>query len=605
MRDSRLRVALWVGSSYGALVFGGTISLLHLFYNRLSSFQDAIVLWLFLGLLFGIPCALVCGGLTAGRILVDRKEHRNKADTGLDTALAGPLTCALALFHSGFFVPFFLYGLTYDQLPLEALRNRSGMLLFLGLSSALIVTAAGFLSRRIALFLGARLAAGSCKRGLRLGFAIVAAGHLVLALTFKLLPSPSPPSASPYRPLREGAGARGRVVFVGLDGADWRVAKPLIESGELPVFEKLIAEGVAGDLATLGGSNSAVIWASIYTGRRPREHGVLDFYRIRLPGMAGPGVFPVHRTYFKEAADLLEPLGLSRRRIADRSFLRHRPIWETLDDLGLSVGVVDGYYFSVPARGQENGQSFLYSYALNATSRRKGWQPRSLSDVETALLVNPPKMIRHYLPYAGSEDFDWQSGTLLEVLEEESQPDFLQLYTHQPDSAQHSYWKWHAPDLFLGVDSRELAENGPEIARIYRDVDRFLGALLARLEPDTTLIVASDHGHSPTLTHKLYTQHRHGPPGVILMWGPRIEPGAELIAPHIYDLAPTLHHLLGLPVASDMAGRVLLEALKEGDPSDVRQIDSYDAFDPGFEDQGPSLELNEEELERLRTLGYV
>ena len=94
MRDSRLRVALWVGSSYGALVFGGTISLLHLFYNRLSSFQDAIVLWLFLGLLFGIPCALVCGGLTAGRILVDRKEHRNKAETGLDTALAGPLTCA-------------------------------------------------------------------------------------------------------------------------------------------------------------------------------------------------------------------------------------------------------------------------------------------------------------------------------------------------------------------------------------------------------------------------------------------------------------------------------------------------------------------------------
>ena len=44
-----------------------------------------------------------------------------------------------------------------------------------------------------------------------------------------------------------------------------------------------------------------MIWASIYTGMLPERHGVLDFYRIALPGMASQGLFPVHRTYLQGA----------------------------------------------------------------------------------------------------------------------------------------------------------------------------------------------------------------------------------------------------------------------------------------------------------------
>ena len=605
MIASRLRVALWAGFSYGALVFGGMISLLHLIHNRLGSFQDTLVLWLFLGLLFGIPCALACGAATAGGMLLASKKHRSKAGVSPDTALAGPLAIGLTLFHGVFFVPFFLYGLTYDQLPLSALRSRDGMLLFLTAASVLVLVAAALISRGIGRIVATHLVARSARYWARRGFAMVMVAHLLLALSFKLLPTPARPAANPYRPLREGSGARSRVVFIGLDGADWRVARPLLDSGQLPVLERLISEGAAGELATLEGSNSAVIWASIFTGKQPREHGVLDFYRIRLPGMAGPGVFPVHRTFFKEAADKLESVGLARRRVADRSFLRSSPIWETLDGLGLSVGVVDGYYYSVPARTQKVAGSFFYSYALNTISRRQDWQPRSLADGEIDVLVNPARILRYYLPHAGSEDFYWQSRTLIDLLEEQAQPDFLQLYTHQPDTVQHSYWKWLQPDLFLNVSEREQAAKASKIAEVYRDFDRFLGALLPTLGPNTTLIVASDHGHSPTIVHKLYSQHRHGPPGLIVMWGPPVRPRTEIVGAHIYDVAPTLLHLLGLPVAADMAGRVLLEALVQGDRPELRMIESYDAFDTGFEDKGLSRELNEEELERLRALGYV
>ena len=103
-----------------------------------------------------------------------------------------------------------------------------------------------------------------------------------------------------------------KVVLVGFDGADWRVIRPMMAKGELPAFAGMVRDGASGALATIHDSNSAVIWASIYTGERPERHGMLDFYRIQIPGMASPGLFPVHRTFFKELSDLVSPLGLTR-----------------------------------------------------------------------------------------------------------------------------------------------------------------------------------------------------------------------------------------------------------------------------------------------------
>src|SRR4030095_3446128 len=100
------------------------------------------------------------------------------------------------------------------------------------------------------------------------------------------------------------------------------------------------------------------------------------------------------------------------------------------------------------------------------------------------------------------------------------------------------------------------------IPEVYREFDRFLGALVARLEPGTTLIVVSDHGHSPTLVDRMYSQHRHGPPGIVLLWGDSVRRGVDLRDASILDVTPTVLHLLGLPIGADMAGHVLREALE-------------------------------------------
>jgi predicted AlkP superfamily phosphohydrolase/phosphomutase len=89
--------------------------------------------------------------------------------------------------------------------------------------------------------------------------------------------------------------------------------------------------------------------------------------------------------------------------------------------------------------------------------------------------------------------------------------------------------------------------------------------------------------------------------GVLIAAGPEIQPGKTVENPHISDLAPTILHLMGLPVLEDMDGRVLTEVLTSDRPVE-RQPN-------GAAEEKPYGELSQEEEaeveDRLRALGYL
>jgi predicted AlkP superfamily phosphohydrolase/phosphomutase len=209
-----------------------------------------------------------------------------------------------------------------------------------------------------------------------------------------------------------------------------------------------------------------------------------------------------------------------------------------------------------------------------------------------------------YAPHATLPDFDWQAATLLDALANERQPDFLNLYTHQPDTVQHQRWKWYEPERFAFVDPADVERWGDAIPAAYRSFDRFLGALVDRLEPGTTLMIVSDHGHSPTIVDRMYSQHRHAPPGIVLLWGDAVRRGIEIEGAHLLDVTPTVLHLLGLPEGADMAGRILDQALEPG-VATARPIASYDAFGEAAFEGSAGPDLSAEEIERLRAMGYL
>ncbi|MBY0527656.1 MAG: alkaline phosphatase family protein [Gemmataceae bacterium] len=64
----------------------------------------------------------------------------------------------------------------------------------------------------------------------------------------------------------------------------------------------------------------------------------------------------------------------------------------------------------------------------------------------------------------------------------------------------------------------------------------------------------------------------HDRPGVIVLRGPGIRRGVQMNDCTNLDLAPTILHLLGLPVPAHMHGRVLFEALEDGAREDQRSL---------------------------------
>ena len=85
--------------------------------------------------------------------------------------------------------------------------------------------------------------------------------------------------------------------------------------------------------------------------------------------------------------------------------------------------------------------------------------------------------------------------------------------------------------------------------------------------------------------------------------------GRELTEPSVLDITPTILALLGLPVAEDMDGRVLTEAI---DPAflkrhPVTSIPTYETASDGDDGEREPIEspIDDEVREQLRSLGYI
>jgi predicted AlkP superfamily phosphohydrolase/phosphomutase len=97
----------------------------------------------------------------------------------------------------------------------------------------------------------------------------------------------------------------------------------------------------------------------------------------------------------------------------------------------------------------------------------------------------------------------------------------------------------------------------------------------------------------------------HAEEGVIVMCGPDVKKGVQLEDISFYDVAPTVLCLMDLPVARDMRGRAITEAMDETylRENPLKEIDTYEEGVP-VEDSVEDLDYGKIE-ERLKSLGYL
>jgi Type I phosphodiesterase / nucleotide pyrophosphatase len=99
--------------------------------------------------------------------------------------------------------------------------------------------------------------------------------------------------------------------------------------------------------------------------------------------------------------------------------------------------------------------------------------------------------------------------------------------------------------------------------------------------------------------------HWDTPPGVLILAGPGVKRGTEITEAKLVDIVPTLLALTGLPVAEDLAGKPLIQAIEpkflEAHP--IGKIATYGVGHPVTKQRPPAP--TGEEIDRMKTLGYI
>lgn len=101
----------------------------------------------------------------------------------------------------------------------------------------------------------------------------------------------------------------------------------------------------------------------------------------------------------------------------------------------------------------------------------------------------------------------------------------------------------------------------------------------AKKAPDISFLPARGFGTlhreqfiSPSMFINSPNCGNHRINGIMLLFGPNIESNKQIEEAKIFDLAPTILHLFGLPIPGDMDGHVLQDVFKEGGKPSVTDV---------------------------------
>lgn len=417
----------------------------------------------------------------------------------------------------------------------------------------------------------------------------------------------------------------GKILLVGLDGADWNIVDPLLRRGAMPHLARLIRDGARGRMRTMAPMLSPVLWTSMATGVVPARHGILDF--VTPTGRPG------------ETA----PVGSAQRRV--------KAFWNMLTERGIGIGVV-GWWATWPAEtvdgfivsdrvayqivgtrpAQERDREGKVSpAALDALVLAAAVAPESITPTdlapfmslpadESSLGAEPARLVGQFKTVLASGR-TYVAAAL--ALHARVQPRVTAVYLEGTDTVGHLFMPYAPPPL-AGVDPEGQRRFGRAVDAYYEHADALLGRLIEGIRPETVLVV-SDHGFR-TGENRPLTESRigygaaadwHRKYGIFVLQGPAFRKGAEVDEASILDLTPTLLRLLGLPVGEDMDGRPIESAFapewlaahaaayvptwEGGAPVAI----AGGATGEGAGAASPDVEGDAERLQKLRDLGYI
>ncbi|MEQ8764990.1 MAG: alkaline phosphatase family protein [Planctomycetota bacterium] len=435
-----------------------------------------------------------------------------------------------------------------------------------------------------------------------------------------------------------------KLLVIGVDGMEWSVMLPLLQKNELPNIQKLMDRGTYGQLRTFNPTLSPIIWTSIATGKTKEQHGILGF-------------------------DKVDPD--TRRQTLFTSLDRKvKAVWDILSERERQVDVF-GWWITWPAErldghmvsqfsglGQkdkvwkgtvtENGpaQTYPRSYEgeilpivrdVNAEfeTPEEGTFPARVRELFGQLKPEMTELEQRLLDDSiWSFKADETYARITERALESSKADLTMCYFGGTDVVGHRFWRYHEPQRFQYKPSAEAMKAFSKIIPdYYRYIDSVIGRLLAKCDDDTAVMIVADHGMvavNTTLDLEAEYAKDKGLAGINSGHHPDAEPGVIIAAGapfrnkvspknlrpsdleslgSVYQVTPTILHLMGLPVGEDMKQAVMETALQTSFMEDhpTQFIPTWDDDPDWFARRSARAfeGVDEEKMDQLRRLGYI
>lgn len=407
----------------------------------------------------------------------------------------------------------------------------------------------------------------------------------------------------PASPPRLDVSATGVPVLVlGVDGFDVDFADGLARSGRLPAFSALL-DGARAMADADPGADPATVWTTIATGQPVAVHGVQGLEARRVSGLRGE-VPAGGGSWWSVLAVATDRLRLTRPAASSGLQRRAKTIWEVAGEQGVRSGVVN-WWASWPA--PDHGGIVISDRATLRLDR--GGAP----DAEIA-----PPAVWEGLQTAWPSIQDEARRRATEAFRDMPEPagsalrrgveqdliqlalaariadragDLLAIYLPGLDIVQYALV---SGPTAAGLPASAMEARVAALERYYIVIDSVLGEFLSAHGTRRLRVLLTDPGRSRTRG-----------PSVMALTGDAARPGARTQA-SLADIAPTLLHVLGLPVSEELEGRVLTDLLAPAfvTAHPVRSTPTYGRRQPPPVRPG-AVPLDDAALERLRSLGYI
>jgi predicted AlkP superfamily phosphohydrolase/phosphomutase len=276
-------------------------------------------------------------------------------------------------------------------------------------------------------------------------------------------------------------------ILIGIDGATFSILDPLMADGHLPHLRRLVHEGVRAELLSTPHPLTPPAWTTLMTGRTPGNHGIFDFIWAEERGSQ---VFFTLNSFHD---------------------IRVETIWTLVSRLG---GTVTALNFPLTAPPPSVAGAIVPGLVSWKHLRRNvhppelyaalkglpGFDPKGIAwdfDREKrATKVVPPEEREEWIRFHIQRERHWFE--IFRHLYRNHRTDLVAVLLDGVDKIQHICWTSLDPENQPKSPGERDILHRELCLDYFRQLDAFIGEVIATAPPEARIFLASDHGFGPS-----------------------------------------------------------------------------------------------------------